>query len=206
MSRPAADTIPEDRVASILARAAELDRSRRETVSVDAIRTAALEAGISPDSVDRALEEYAAGSTLPASRTETAEPPRQRAPRFARVRDLLRRMRGPLKLGALAFVVGLSGAAGEAAIVIGLGAWLVVSGILIVKRRPARTARGFILRTVVMTLALGLGFAAGEVDEDAIAALFLLAAPLLVAGTLLIKVRLPRRFRSGVHRLGAPAA
>ena len=205
MSRPAADPIPEDRVASILARAAELDRSRRETVSVDAIRTAALEAGISPDSVDRALEEYAA-SAPPATRIEAAEPPRQRPPRLARVRRLLLRMAGPMKLGALAFVVGLSGAAGEGAVVIGWGAWLVVSGILIVKRRPARRARGFILRMVVMTSALGLGFAAGEVDDEVIGTLFAVAAPLLVAGTLLIKVRLPRRFRSGAHRLGVPAA
>ena len=44
--------IPEERVAAILARAAELDRERKETISVDAIRAAALDAGISPVAVD----------------------------------------------------------------------------------------------------------------------------------------------------------
>ena len=49
--------IPEERVSAILTRAAELDRKVQESVELDAIRAAAVEAGISLSSVDRALEE-----------------------------------------------------------------------------------------------------------------------------------------------------
>lgn len=57
------EAIPEDRVAGILARAAELDRDRTETSSVDALRAAALEAGISQSALDVALAEYATSLT-----------------------------------------------------------------------------------------------------------------------------------------------
>ena len=51
--------IPDDRVPDILARAAEIDRQRRETSSVDDLRAVALDAGISVSSLEAALEEYA---------------------------------------------------------------------------------------------------------------------------------------------------
>ena len=47
--------IPEERVSAILKRAAELDRKVQESVELDAIRAAAVEAGISLSAVDRAL-------------------------------------------------------------------------------------------------------------------------------------------------------
>lgn len=53
------DAIPDHRVPDILARAAELDRSREETSSVDALRAVALDAGISISSLEAALAEYA---------------------------------------------------------------------------------------------------------------------------------------------------
>lgn len=60
MTAPTPDQpIPEERVRGILARAAELDRDRHETSTVDALRAAALEAGISQSALDVALEEYA---------------------------------------------------------------------------------------------------------------------------------------------------
>lgn len=60
MNAPTPDQpIPEERVRGILARAAELDRDRHETSTVDALRAAALEAGISQSALDVALEEYA---------------------------------------------------------------------------------------------------------------------------------------------------
>ncbi|HSH44957.1 MAG TPA: hypothetical protein VK966_03820, partial [Longimicrobiales bacterium] len=55
-----AGSIPDDRVPDILARAAEIDRDRKETSSVEALRAVALDAGISVDSLEKALEEYAA--------------------------------------------------------------------------------------------------------------------------------------------------
>jgi hypothetical protein len=51
--------IPDYRVPDILSRAAEIDRTRLETSSVDALRAVALDAGISLSSLETALEEYA---------------------------------------------------------------------------------------------------------------------------------------------------
>ena len=51
--------IPDHRVPDILARAAEIDRDRRETSSVEALRAVAVDAGISLSSLETALEEYA---------------------------------------------------------------------------------------------------------------------------------------------------
>lgn len=214
MQTPALPTdqhrIPEDRVPGILARAAELDRDRRETITVDAIRAAALDAGISPVAVDAALEEYAARGELPGPVDEPAE---ERAPRFARVRRFFRNaaaaLKTPLKLAGVLFVVGLTGAAGEGAIALGWAVWLLLAGRLIWKSRPARKASPFVLGLIFMTVGFALGSAAAEVDEDAIAALFLVGAPLLVLGSVVIKARLPRRFRStgadsGAGQLRAP--
>lgn len=71
------EPIPEERVASILARAAELDRDRRETSSVEALRLAALEAGISQTALDAALEEYVAKAKPPVT-PETPRTPGER--------------------------------------------------------------------------------------------------------------------------------
>lgn len=192
--------IPEDGVAEILARAAEIDRATRETVSVDALRTAAMEAGIGPAAIDAALEEYAAGTTAvvaPEPRVEEAGP--ERPP--GRLRSFLgrlgRRLALPLKLAGIAFLVGLAGAAGEGAVLLGWGAWLVATAWLAWTLRPERKASPFALALVLMTVGLAVGFGAAEVDEDAIAMLFGVGLPLLVAGAAFIKVRLPRRSRDG---------
>lgn len=50
--------VPDHRVPDILARAAELDRQRLETSSVEALRSVAIDAGISLSSLEAALEEY----------------------------------------------------------------------------------------------------------------------------------------------------
>lgn len=53
------DVIPDHRVPDILSRAAEIDRDRLETSSIDALRAVAVDAGISLGSLETALEEYA---------------------------------------------------------------------------------------------------------------------------------------------------
>lgn len=53
------DVVPHEKIAGILGRAAQLDRDRPETSSVDALRAAAMEAGISLSALDDALAEYA---------------------------------------------------------------------------------------------------------------------------------------------------
>ncbi len=63
------DAIPDHRVPDILARAAEIDRDRKETSSVEALRSVALDAGISLSSLETALEEYARTVREPAEPT-----------------------------------------------------------------------------------------------------------------------------------------
>lgn len=215
MNRPTAPTpdvrIPEDRVPAILARAAELDRDRHESISVDALRTAALDAGISPSAVDAALEEYAARAD---ARLEvsppTTEASEERGPRFGRVRRFFRKagaaLKHPLKLGGMLFVLGLTGAAGEGMVVAGWAVWLLLSGRMIWRQRPSRRASPFALSLLFMTVGLAIGFAAAEVDEEAIAMLFAVGMPLLALGSLIIKAQLPRRFRSTSGELDAPPA
>lgn len=201
------ESIPEERVAAILARAAELDRHRKETLTVDAIRAAALDAGISADAVDAALEEYAAGQVTAAGQASRGRS--QGGRRFARVRGLVRRagaaLGTPLKLAGLFFVVGLAGAAGEGAVILAWIVWLVMAGRLVLKHRPARRATPFVVSLVLMTLGLILGFAATDVvPEDPIVALVPVGLMLLAAGSAVIKLRLPRRAGQGAG-LEAPA-
>lgn len=190
--------IPEDRVASILARAVEIDRTTRETVTADALRAAAIDAGISVDAVDTALAEYAAGEVAPLM--APAAPSAGRGRRFARVRGLFARLAGPLKLAALGLGLGILAGIGEGAFVLGFGALIFVAGRLTVRFRPARRARGYMLRVVLMAVGLASGMGFALVDEEVILTLFPVTLALLIAGAAVIKVR----FRSG--ELEAPAS
>lgn len=71
------DVVPHEKIAGILGRAAQLDRDRPETSSVDALRTAAMEAGISLSALDAALAEYAEAveASLPAEPARPAAAP-----------------------------------------------------------------------------------------------------------------------------------
>src|SRR5437868_3398864 len=104
------DRIPEERVGTILKRAAELDH---ETVSLDTLRNAALEAGISSEAVDRAIHEYAA-------RIDAPKP----APKPKRWKAWFRRGTDALKLGILASVIGAVSTGFEALIPITAIAWI----------------------------------------------------------------------------------
>jgi hypothetical protein len=184
------DRIPEDSVATILARAAELDRSARETVGLDVIRAAALEAGISAGAVDRALAEYSATPAEVGPEVEAAGVEADERPRWRR---WLGRIATPLKLGAAAFLGGiLAGGIGEEPVL--LLAWLafVYLGVRLARRvRPSRRLRGFAVSMVLMTVAAMLGLGAVEANEDAIIAAFMTGPLLLVLGGVYIK--LPRR-------------
>lgn len=50
---------------------------------------------------------------------------------------------------------------------------------------------------ILMTLGLAAGFGVAEVDGDAVAALFGVGLPLLLAGAVIVKARLPGRSRNG---------
>lgn len=205
MIRSPLAAIPEERVAGILARAAELDRDRRETFTVDAVRAAALDAGIGEAAVNAALAEYAAERVAARGRVEGEE----RTPRFARLRRWLGRaaqaLRTPVRIGALFVVIGLAGAAGEGPVILAWAGWFAYALWRAIRQRPTRRAAPFALTLVLMTFGLMFGFAMGDVDEDAIVALLPVGAALLAFGTLLIKLRLPRRAGAD-RRVGLPAA
>lgn len=205
-TRAPIDRIPEERVPGILARAAELDRDRRDTLSFDALRSAAVDAGINPAAVDAALAEYAARTEGDPAADVDAGP---RQPRSGRIRRFFRRaasaLKSPLKLAGIFVLLGLTGAAGEGGVILAWAAWLLMTGRLVLKHRPARKVRRFVLPMVFMTLGLAFGSLIAEVDEDAVAILLGLAVPLLVLGSTIIKVRLPRRFRSSGRGLEATA-
>lgn len=201
MNSSTADRIPEDRIPAILARAAELDRDRRESITVEAIRNAALDAGISPAAVDAALEEYAARGEVS---TTPAPDHQERKSWFRRPANLFRRaaaaLKSPLKLGGAFVLMGLTAGMGEPLVVIGCLAWLAVAILLVRKHRPARRAAPYVLGLVFMTCGFGAGLGIAGADEDLIGILFSLALPFLAIGTLAIKVRLPRRFRRSRRR------
>ncbi len=183
--RPAT-RVPEERVSAILTRAAELDRNARETVELDAIRTAALEAGISLAAVNLALEEYEAGTATPAPSVARNEAHAEAA--GGRMRRWLHKLVRPLKYAALGMILGLLGATGEAAFVIPLFGLLYAAARLVWRGRATGRARAFLACVLAMTVGAVFGFGAPGGDEDALAVLLVTGLALLPAGTAVIKL------------------
>ena len=170
--------IPEERVPGILARAAELDR---QTISVDALRAAALEAGISPIAVEQALAEYEAGG-VPASVTTDVVAAKPRT----KWRQWLGGIAEPLKLGALALVVGLVGSRDVALATVAI-CWLIgTSGFLAWRDRGQGNAGRFQISTIAMSALMFLGMVGAHADEDAIGFVATFGLALLVLGTLVV--------------------
>jgi hypothetical protein len=144
MTHPAAG-IPEDKVASVLARAAELDR---QVVSVDALRAAALEAGISATAVDRAIAEFEAGVDREMFMNDVAT---ERAAGFWQ--RVLRKARPAVELAAAGLVLGMLG---SRMIAIPLLASLAITILLARRTREDETA-DFHGRITLVTLAMAIG-------------------------------------------------
>lgn len=181
--------IPEDEVAAILTRAAELDRETRESFDLEAIRTAALEAGISRAAVDRALEEYFDGQ--PGLEVEAA-PDGERVRRPRRFRRWLGRVARPVAHGLVALAIGafIGGADEEVLTILGFMAWLGFAGVQVWRRRPSRRARGFLASMALVTFGGVLGFGAAGGNEEALVGGLFFAAAVSGYGTLYIKLRL----------------
>ena len=196
MSQATREAIPEDAVTAILARAAELDRTARDAVSVDVIRSAAIEAGIAPAAVDRALEELATGRRPdpvpprpPAATTPPAPEPASRLSRW------LRRIWGPVKMGLFTFVLGAAATAEDAAALFAWAVWILITAVLAFRARRRGEAGQFQLTTVVMAAAMLVGYGgAGGGPEGATIYLFT-GIVLLVVGTGVATLGRPDRDR-----------
>jgi hypothetical protein len=179
------ERVPEERVGAILRRAAELDRKAGDSVDLDAIRSAALEAGISLAAVNRALEEYAAGSPpipIPAvvRSAEQTAPPRG-------LRRWLRKLVDPLKFAVAGWVLGLTGGAGEVAVVVPWVGLLYVAWLLIKRYRPTQDTVAFVVSTSLLTIGTLIGYAVVAGDEDVLSVLLLTGIALLPVGSAAIK-------------------
>ena len=196
--------VPEDRVATILARAAELDRTATPTVGTEAIRTAAIEAGISASAVDRALEEYASSSlpALPLAAPE--EQPEGNQPKWRR---WVSRVKRPLTLGLLSLVSGaLIGGAEEIGVVLAFVAFPAALFYLtreVIRRRQTRAAKGFVAALLAITLGAFFGVALVNGDEDLMASILVAGLMLLPVGVLGIKVRRRRKAPPATELSGA---
>jgi len=181
--------IPEDRVAAILARAAELDRATRETMGTDVLRAAALEAGISPAAVDRALEEYAAGRAT-GSPAPVGEAGSEAAGRWRRWVGRLGRIVRPLALGGVALFTGVLiaevGAGGTPLLLIGLAAWAAYAVRVVRHRRRAGRAGGYIAAMAAIAVGGMIGFGGG--GGDLVELLLVTGLALTIGGTLAIKL------------------
>lgn len=182
--------IPEERVSAILKRAAELDRKVQESVELDAIRAAAVEAGISLSAVDRALEEYAAGRVA-ASQMATQAPPKQ-----GWLRRWLKHLNAPLKLSdtlkyaGLGALAGLITATGEVGIVFALFALVLAAFRIVLQDRPSGRARRFLINMSLMTGAALFFYAlTGDADEDLMSFIAMMGATLLPVGLIAIKTQ-----------------
>lgn len=176
--------IPEDRVARILARAAELDRVA-PTVQLETIRTAAMEAGISSAAIDKALEEFAAGLQPMPGPAAPSQSPREE--RF--LKRWARRLARPLRYAGMFLVAGMLGGAAEVLLV---GAFALFVSMLIREawqtRRP-REIGTYAAVAIASAVALSLGIGIMNGDEDAMVGALVGGMFLLPAGTLFILAR-----------------
>ncbi len=185
MTMHPSQNIPEERVPTILARAAELDR---QTITLDALRAAALEAGISATAVDQALEEYVTGGFMRVSvARDVAHKPRL----ASRLRRWWHKMVEPLELGALAMVMGAAGAIDEPFAALSVVSLIGMTGYLAWRDRGTGRSARFQLATLFMTVAMLSGFTMTGSRDEAFAFVGIAGVALFVLGTMLV------HFRSG---------
>jgi hypothetical protein len=184
------NNIPEERVPAILARAAELDR---QTITMDALRVAALEAGISEAAVDQALAEYTQSgmATFTVTRDVVTETPRRGW------RYWLRRVAEPLKLGALAWFIGVLGTRDVTMATVAV-CWLIgTAGYLAWRDRGRGNAGRFQVSTLVMSALMFIGMAGVGGDEKALAYVLAVTIALLILGSLIVHFGGEREEKTG---------
>jgi hypothetical protein len=176
MKQQPSQPIPEDRIPAILARAAELDR---QSITLQALRTAAIDAGIGAAAVDQALQEYAAGKLAEPQRFPHAKP-------AGRWRRILRHIAYPFKIAMLGLAIGvLSAATGELTL-FAVAALIALGGYFAWRDRFTGRSTRFQLSMTSLgfSMFMGMGIAGG--DEDALALIAVIGIALLIMGTMLL--------------------
>lgn len=178
--------VPEDKVAALLARAAELDR---QVMTLDTLRGAALEAGIGADAFEQALAEYQGQPAL-------AHAPNKRS-RFA---GWLRKVTEPLLLGSLSVAFGVLAGRTEPLMALGIIAWITIAMRLAARGRETRSSVAFQVSMMLMTLGTRLGFdqtTGAHMPSDRITLMTILGIAMFLAGTWYIHHKQPQHEPEG---------
>ena len=170
--------IPEDKIAGVLARAAELDN---QFVSIDALRSAAIEAGIGEKAVDQAIAEYEAG-------VNHAVIMRDVAPAKRGWRGWLRKAWPVARLAALGLTLGIFGGMEEGLIALSLTATCGLTIFLARRARP-HEAPDFQLETTVLTITLATGYQLTSANGEISGLLMFVGILQLLLGSLFIVTR-----------------
>ncbi len=171
-------------VAEILERAVKLDGARDGNVSIEQLREAALEVGVSPTAFDEALEEFTRASRLP----EVPAPAEVTRPRFfSQIRTAVAVAFG-LVMGTLA---GGLATANNAEEIVALAALIVVGGSLrlVLSHRKDRSILAYVMDTFWLWTSFGVGVtvASWYIGEDSIVYTIMAIVIASVVGALFVR-------------------
>jgi hypothetical protein len=179
---PDEQLVPEEKIGAILARAAELDH---QVVTLDALRSAAVEAGISSAAIDQAFTEYAA-SIAPTTQAGDVDAKPSRLERFKRWAF---RIGQPVVCGALSVFFGVLSGRTEPLMALAIIAWVTIAARLALHAREERSSGLFQITMLLMTIGVRVGFYESNgslMPSDRITFMTVLGIVLFLLGTLYI--------------------
>ena len=174
--------VPEEKIGALLARAAELDH---QVITLDALRSVALEAGISSAAIDEAFAEYAASIAAPTPATDSVIKPS----RLERFKQWAFKLGQPVVCGALSVVFGVLAGRPEPLMALGIVAWVTIAIRLAMHAREERSSGLFQLTMLLMTIGVRIGFQQSTgplMPSDRINFMTVLGIVLFALGTLYI--------------------
>ncbi len=171
-------------VAEILERAVKLDGARDGNVSIEQLREAALEVGVSPTAFDEALDEFTHASRVP----EVPAPADVTRPRFfSQIRTAVAVTFG-LLMGTLAGVLATANSAED---IIALAALIIVGGSLrlVLSHRKDRSILAYVLDTFWLWTSFGVGVTVGSfyIGEESIVYTIMAIVIASVVGALFVR-------------------
>ena len=180
-SLPREQLVPEEKIGALLARAAELDH---QAITLDALRSAAIEAGISSAAVDQAFAEYTASIAPAPEARETG-----RTSRLDRLKQWAFKIAQPLVCGALSVVFGVLAGRTEPLMALGVIAWVTIAARLATQARTEKSSGLFQVTILLMTIGARVGFYESNgalMPSDRITFMTILGIVLFLLGTLYI--------------------